>query len=109
MHPSRGAPSSHAAPGCPAELQPKSQSNFLKATITILIATSIVAFAGPAAEIDDPRGSLTLRQALALALTRSPELAAVDHDVRIAEARILQAKLRPNPDAEFTSENVAGS
>lgn len=57
----------------------------------------------------EPAGALTLRQALALALTRSPELAAVSYDVRIGEARILQAKLLPNPEAEFTSENVAGS
>ena len=33
----------------------------------------------------------------------------MDYDVRIAEARILQAKLRPNPEAEVTSENIAGS
>lgn len=57
----------------------------------------------------EPAGELTLRQALALALTRSPELAAVSYDIRISEARVLQAKLLPNPEAEFTSENIAGS
>jgi cobalt-zinc-cadmium efflux system outer membrane protein len=62
--------------------------------------------AGPFAE---PTGALTLRAALALALSRSPELAAFDYDIRIAEARMLQAKLRPNPEADVTSENVAGS
>ncbi len=50
-----------------------------------------------------------MRQALALTLARSPELAAVDHDLRIAEARALQARLLPNPEIEVTSENVAGS
>jgi cobalt-zinc-cadmium efflux system outer membrane protein len=44
-----------------------------------------------------------------LALTRNPELAAVSYDIRIGEARVLQAKLMPNPEAEFTSENIAGS
>lgn len=81
----------------------------MKTTITILIASVAICFAGPAGEIGEPAGALTLRQALALALTQSPELAAVDHDVRIAEARILQAKLHPNPEAEVTSENIAGS
>jgi cobalt-zinc-cadmium efflux system outer membrane protein len=57
----------------------------------------------------EPAGELTLRQALALALTRSPELAAVSYDIRIGDARVLQAKLLPNPEAEFTSENIAGS
>jgi cobalt-zinc-cadmium efflux system outer membrane protein len=69
----------------------------------------VLTHAGPSAEIDEPTGGLTLRQALALALTRSPELASVSFDVRIAEARILQAKLLPNPEAELTSENIAGS
>jgi len=50
-----------------------------------------------------------LRQALALALARSPELAVVNYDIRIAEARILQAKLSPNPEAEITSEDLVGS
>ena len=50
-----------------------------------------------------------MRQALALALARSPELAVVNYDIRIAEARILQAKLSPNPEAEITSEDLVGS
>jgi cobalt-zinc-cadmium efflux system outer membrane protein len=57
----------------------------------------------------EPAGNLTLRAALALALSRSPELAAFDYDIRIAEARMLQAKLTPNPEADVTSENIAGS
>lgn len=57
----------------------------------------------------EPTGALTLGQALALAVTRNSGLAAVSYDVRIGEARVLQAKLSPNPEAEFTSENVTGS
>jgi cobalt-zinc-cadmium efflux system outer membrane protein len=81
----------------------------LKRILILLLATTVLSHAGPSAEIDEPTGGLTLRQALALALTRSPELATVSFDVRIAEARILQAKLLPNPEAELTSEYIGGS
>lgn len=59
--------------------------------------------------IDEPTGALTLRQALALALARSPELAVFSWDVRIGEARVLQAGLRPNPEAGVEVENVLGT
>ena len=65
--------------------------------------------AGPTLDVVEPAGALTLRQALALALTRNPGLAGVSYDIRISEARILQAKLLPNPEVDFTSENIAGS
>ena len=69
----------------------------------------MICSAGPTQEVTELPGVLTLRQALALALTRNPELAAVSYDIRMGEARLLQAKLLPNPEAEFTSENIAGS
>jgi cobalt-zinc-cadmium efflux system outer membrane protein len=53
----------------------------------------------------EPTGVLTLQQALALALTRSPELATYAYDVRIAEAQVLQAGLRPNPEADLNATN----
>ena len=86
-----------------------SQTKLLKRILSLLLATAALSHAGPATDVGEPSGALTLRQALALALTRSPELASVGFDIRIAEARILQAKLLPNPDAELTSENIAGS
>lgn len=92
---------------CSLDLQPTHL--LLKTITTIFIASSAICFAGPASEIEEPGGALTLRQALALTLTRSPELAAVNYDIRIAEARILQAKLLPNPAAEITSENIVGT
>ena len=52
---------------------------------------------------------LTLRQALALALLQNPELAAFSWEVRAAEARTLQASLRPNPELGLEVENLAGS
>lgn len=61
-----------------------------------------------AAEIREPTDALTLRQALALTLARSPELAAIAWDVRIGEARLLQAGLRPNPELDAEVENALG-
>lgn len=81
----------------------------LKTIISLLIASIVTCSAGPSSEIPEPAGELTLRQALASALTRNPELAAVSYDVRIGEARLLQAKLIPNPELEYTGENIAGS
>jgi cobalt-zinc-cadmium efflux system outer membrane protein len=81
----------------------------LKTIISLLIASTAICSAGPTLEVTEPAGALTLRHALALALARNPELAAVSYDIRIGEARLLQAKLLPNPEAEFTSENFAGS
>jgi len=59
--------------------------------------------------IEEPTGALTLRQALALALARNPALAAFSWDVRIGEARILQAGLRPNPETGVEVEDVLGT
>jgi outer membrane protein, heavy metal efflux system len=62
-----------------------------------------------AARLEEPTGALTLRQALALSLERSPELASFSWDVRIGEARMLQASLRPNPEVGVEEENVLGT
>ena len=59
--------------------------------------------------IEEPAGTLILRQALALALAKNPELAAFSWDVRIGEARMLQASLRPNPEISLDEENVLGT
>ena len=69
-------------------------------------ATNVPALPPP---IEEPTGELALRQALALALARNPELAAFSWNVRIGEARQLQAGLYPNPEASVGVENVAGS
>ncbi len=59
-------------------------------------------------EIAEPAGSITLRQALALALMHNPELKAFSWDVRVSEARQLQASLWPNPELEVEVEEVGG-
>jgi len=59
--------------------------------------------------LEDPVGTLTLRRAIALALERNPALAAFEYDRRAADARRLQAGLRPNPTAGLQIEDVLGS
>jgi cobalt-zinc-cadmium efflux system outer membrane protein len=69
------------------------------------------ALAGALAEsaAHNPTGALTLRQALALALQHSPDLAAFSWEVRVREAQVLQAGLFPNPEVDLELENFGGS
>ena len=80
-----------------------------KISVTLLFLSVAICRGGQGNEIAEPTGALTLRQALALALTRSPELAMFDYDIRVAEARVLQASLLPNPEASLESENIGGT
>jgi cobalt-zinc-cadmium efflux system outer membrane protein len=57
----------------------------------------------------EPTGVITLREALALALMRNPELKAFSWDVRVFEARQLQASLRPNPALGIQVEDFGGA
>lgn len=59
----------------------------------------------PAATAIEPGASLTLQQALALALMQNPELEAFSHELRASEARALQAGLPPNPELELEIES----
>ena len=61
------------------------------------------------AERTEPQGMLTLREALALSLTHNPSLTVFPHALRAADARVLQAGLRPNPEFELEVEEFAGS
>lgn len=54
-------------------------------------------------------GSLTLLDALKLALENNPQLSVFSLEVRAREAAALQASLWPNPEAEIEIENFAGS
>ncbi|MFC1675515.1 TolC family protein [Planctomycetota bacterium] len=58
--------------------------------------------------IVEPTGVITLRKALALALMHNPELKAFSWDIRISEARQLQASLWTNPELEVEVEEVGG-
>lgn len=58
--------------------------------------------------IAEPTGIITLRGALALALMHNPELKAFSWDVRVSQARQLQAGLWPNPTLEVEVQEVGG-
>lgn len=59
--------------------------------------------------VKEPTGPLTLLRALELALAGNPEFAAASWKVRAAEARAIQASVRPNPELEFEVEEFGGS
>src|SRR5437667_3090597 len=78
------------------------------------IIIRLIAFGGLAAfshfvSAADLTGQVTLTQALALTLKQNPDLAAFSWDVRSAEARVLRARLRPNPELGMQSEDIRGS
>ncbi|MBX7257351.1 MAG: TolC family protein [Candidatus Hydrogenedentes bacterium] len=56
--------------------------------------------------VEPPGRTLTLGDAMALALENNPRLTAFSWDIRAADARILQAGLRPNPDLSVEVEEV---
>ncbi|MCW5890875.1 MAG: TolC family protein [bacterium] len=62
-----------------------------------------------AAAAPAPSGAITLRDAVAAALVRSPELAAFSAEVRAREAATLQAGLLPNPVLRTDLEDFGGS
>ena len=62
-----------------------------------------------ASDIVPVTGVITLRNALALALMHNPELKAFSWDVRVSQARQLQAGLWPNPKLDVEVENVGGT
>lgn len=74
-------------------------------------ATSSVTATPPSSplSVEEFVGDLTLRQALALALLRSPDLAVAGWETRAWEARQLQARALPNPTLDVGVENFAGS
>jgi outer membrane protein, heavy metal efflux system len=65
--------------------------------------------AKPAPADENPTGEITLRDALALALLQNADLAAFSWDVRMAEAKTIQAGLHPNPELEVELDEFGGS
>jgi len=57
----------------------------------------------------EPIGRITLREAASLALMHNPRLGAISIERRAAEARRLQASLRPNPELDVELESLGGS
>lgn len=88
--------------------------SFVMGCILVLLATVCPAenpAAPPFVELEaevapGTADQVTLATALAWALERNPRLAAFSWEIRAAEARELQAGLRPNPELLFEAENV---
>lgn len=59
--------------------------------------------------VPQPTGELGLADALSLVLTHSPRLAAYSIDIRVAEAKAVQATRWLNPELGVEVENIAGS
>jgi outer membrane protein, heavy metal efflux system len=70
--------------------------------LSLATAHAVCAFGSQPQESGEP---INLARALALTLERSPQLAAFSWDIRAAEARILQAKLSPNPEISWDGED----
>lgn len=66
-----------------------------------------IAAGGSVSHGDD--SALTLSRANALALEHHPSLQVFDAERRLADAKILTALTRPNPELEFETEDVLGS
>src|SRR5829696_50222 len=91
----------------PAESHSRSESQTRRtAPDSLADATKASERATP---MKEPTGVLTLREALALALTENPELGPFAWQARANEARILQAGLRHNPELGLQVEDVLGS
>ncbi|MDP2139008.1 MAG: TolC family protein [Candidatus Didemnitutus sp.] len=70
----------------------------------------LLACAGSAAHAATASGDpLTLSEALAIALLKNPSLQAYAFESRVAEARVLQAGIRPNPELAVGVENFLGT
>ena len=68
-----------------------------------------VAAETPGAPSENPSGRITLRDALALALRQSPELASFAWEVRARESAAVQAGRPPNPVADILFEDLGAT
>ena len=89
---------------------------FCCSALQILAADQVLSVPGPPPvaeepepgfrETLEPEDELSLRQAVALALLRSPDLAAFAWEVRAREARVIQAGAHPNPELGLLVEEL---
>lgn len=88
---------------------PFAENGPIQETQTGYLSNKTNATISPAAQPDAPTGTITLRDAVALALEHNPELKAFYWDIRAADASRLQASLRPNPSLDVAIEEVGGA
>lgn len=82
------------------------QLRYLGCVFTTLISFSVLATGQDGESFSEPEGPLSLNNAIRFALLNSPSLEAFEWDVRVADARILQASLRPNPELGVEIEDI---
>ncbi|MBL8270329.1 TolC family protein, partial [Steroidobacter sp.] len=82
-----------------------------RARVTCLVGCLGLALMTPvwAADSINPEGELTLARAVDAAIRANPDLMASSYELSAAQARIVQAGLRPNPTVSAEFENFAGS
>ncbi|MFZ2447451.1 MAG: TolC family protein [Syntrophobacteraceae bacterium] len=101
-----------AVSGCATDRVPGGMSSGIdvsgSGTSPVPVRQMTASIGSEPAEAVEPTGSLTLRQALSLALMRNPDLAGSSWDIRAADARRLQASLLPNPEVELEVEDFGG-
>lgn len=61
------------------------------------------------AELNEPQGALSLSQAVSLALSHNPALAAVAREIHARDGAVRQAGLLPNPVFDGSAQNFANS
>jgi cobalt-zinc-cadmium efflux system outer membrane protein len=86
--------------------------SWLSVALAYFVLVSPLAYADPQesaetiVEFQNPSGVITLVEVLSLALQQSPSLKAFSWEIRAAEARTIQAGLRPNPELSLEIEEV---
>lgn len=91
---------------------PSRRMRTLSSALLLLLPVLVLAppdLAAQSPSTPHPTGSLDLHAALAAALDGNPGLAQYPYALRSAQARELQASLRPNPELGIDIENIAGS
>lgn len=79
---------------------------YIFAVSFLAFIATVQAQESPPPPVQEPPGELTLSHALALALQGNPGLSAFAWDIRAAEAREIQAGLRPNPELSLELEDL---
>ncbi len=83
---------------------------FIRLVIIGWIFIPYASFAEPETHIKiEPKGPITLKGAVALALMHNPHLEAFSFEKRAKEAQILQSGLTPNPKLDISVEDAVGS
>lgn len=75
----------------------------------IVLWVGLLSLEARSSDQSQSENDLSLARAVELALESNPELKASAYDLQAAQARILQARIRPNPELQAEFENFAGT